>query len=90
MIKMNIDQEFELMVNYQVSIESNSIVVRNDHKDKYDYTLYSIVKPYPSYEDYLNGNDFEYGKVLYESNNLDSILESQDNMRAKIGSTVTI
>jgi hypothetical protein len=76
-IKLNVDEEFELMVNYQVSIETSSIVVRNDHRDKYDYTLYSIVEPYPSYEDYLNGNDFDYGKVLYESNNLDSIMRLQ-------------
>lgn len=76
---LDVEIEFGLMVGYQVVIESKCVIVKNSPKNKYKYSLYSIVEPIPSYIAYINGDDFIEGKLIKESSleNLKALQESR-------------
>jgi hypothetical protein len=77
---LTMESKFELMVAYQVSIESNSIIIENAENDPYRYTLYEIAEQV-SYEEYINGNEFELGRILKHSNSTDDLHFIQEGRR---------
>src|SRR6478609_2120527 len=68
-----IETEFELMADYQTAIESKSVIVENALEDPFRYSLYAISEPFPTYEEYMNGNDFDEEELLAESNTRDEL-----------------
>lgn len=80
---LTIENEFDLMVNYQIAIESKSVIITNDLRDKYRYSLYTIVKPFPTYEEYINGNEFDEGTLIKSSSSLDDLTLLQNSRRKK-------
>jgi hypothetical protein len=65
---LTVETEFEMMADYQLTIESKSVIVENALEDKFRYSLYSIHEPVPTYDEYMNGNDFDEDQLLSESN----------------------
>lgn len=80
---LNVETEFDLMVNYQIAIESKSVIVENDLRDKHRYSLVAVEEPFPSYEEYLNGDDFEETKIIRSSSSYDELRMIQDERRKK-------
>jgi len=78
---ISIDSEFELMANYQICIESKAFIVENSKKDLHRFSLYHIEEPYPTYEEYMNGNDFNETTLIRSSNSLEEIKVIQDSIR---------
>lgn len=70
---LTIETEFELMADYQTAVETKSIIVENALNDKHRYSLYSIEEPFPTYEEYLNGNDFDEHGLIKSSSSLDEL-----------------
>jgi len=76
-----IETEFELMADFQLSIESKSVIVENALNDKFRYSLYSITDQMPSYDDYMNGNEFEEDELIATSNSKDELKLQQQKRR---------
>lgn len=70
---LTVETEFELMADYQMSIESKTVIVMNSLQDKFRYSLYSISEPFPTYDEYMNGNDFDEDELIESSNNPDDL-----------------
>lgn len=81
---LTIDREFDLMVKYQLAIETTSVIIKNAPSDAYTYSLIRIEEPFPSYIDYLNGNDFNELDVITASDSMDYLLSLQDSKRLKV------
>lgn len=81
--QLTVDTEFELMLNFQLAIESKSVIVENDVRDKHRYSLYSIAEPFPSYEEYINGDDFDEQKLIKSSSSYDELKLLQEKRRKK-------
>lgn len=77
-----VDTEFEIMADYQLAIESKSVIVENALEDPYRYSLYSIAEPYPTYDEYMNGNDFDEAELIAESNTSDDLKLLQGEKRS--------
>lgn len=80
---LDVESEFELMVKYQRSIESQSVLIEHSLKDQFAYGLYNVVKPYPTYEEYLNGNDFIEGELIAQHSDIVQLEKVQDQRRVK-------
>lgn len=78
---LNLDREFELMVKYQITVESKSVVVKNNKHDEFPYSLYEIVEPYPTYEEYLHCNEFDEGQLIMNSLSLPVLDVVQERRR---------
>jgi hypothetical protein len=74
---LNVEVEFDLMANYQTIIENKSVIIENSDKDEFKYSLFKVKKPYPTYEEYLNGNEFEEGKLIKHSSSIDELQSLQ-------------
>jgi aspartate carbamoyltransferase catalytic subunit len=81
--QLDVDSEFELMVKYSRTIESKSVLVEHSLKDVFPYGLYNVVQPYPTYEEFQNGNDFIEGDLIRESSDIVLLEQIQDERRAK-------
>lgn len=80
---LDIDSEFELMVKYSRTIESKSVLVEHSLKDQFAYGLYNVLRPYPTYEEFVNGNDFIEGEIILASSNIVQLEHMQDGRRVK-------
>lgn len=78
---LTVETEFEMMADYQLAIESKSVIVENALEDKHRYSLYSILEPVPTYDEYMNGNEFDEGELLAESNTRDELKVLQETRR---------
>lgn len=78
---LTVDTEFEIMADYQLAIESKSVIVENALEDPFRYSLYSILEPVPTYDEYMNGNEFEEDELLAESNTKEELLVLQKGRR---------
>lgn len=76
-----VETEFELMADYQLSIESKSVIIENSLDDKFRYSLYSITQDVPTYNEYMNGNEFEEDELLATSNSKDELRLQQQKRR---------
>ena len=80
----NVEKEFDLMVNYQIIKESKSVIVENSVKDKHQYSLCTLLEPYPTYDEYKNGNDFDEDRVIFSSSLLSEIKGIQEERRSTL------
>ena len=80
---LDIESEFEMMVEYQRTIESKSVLVEHSLKDEFAYGLYNIVHPYPSYEEFINGNEFIEGDLIEANSDIVQLEKLQDVRRVK-------
>lgn len=78
---LDIDSEFELMVTYQRTIESQSLLIEHSLKDQFSHGLYNVVKPYPSYDEYSQGHDFIEGELIEQSSDIVQLINLQDGRR---------
>lgn len=76
-----VDTELDMMVDYQLAIESKSVIVENALEDPERYSLYSITDNVPTYDDYMNGNDFDEDQLLASSNNKEELKILQEERR---------
>jgi len=76
-----IETEFELMADFQLAIESKSVIVENALDDKFRYSLYSITDDLPTYDEYMNGNDFEEDELIATANSKDELVLLQRERR---------
>lgn len=90
MSTLTTDHEFDLMVNYQINIESQSTIVRNAPEDEFQYSLYEINKPYPTYAQYLNGNDFDESLLIMNSFSLEMVTDVQELRRKDFKSSLVM
>jgi hypothetical protein len=79
--QLSVETEFDLMVTYQRTIESKSVIIENDLRDKERYSLYSVSKPFPTYEEFLNGNEFDEQELIMSSSSIDALQLVQDSRR---------
>jgi hypothetical protein len=79
--QLSVETEFDLMVNYQRTVESKSVIVENDLKDKERYSLYTVSEPFPTYEEFLNGNEFDEQELIMSSSSIDALQLVQDSRR---------
>lgn len=80
---LDVETEFDLMVKYQVAIETKTVIIKNAPGDAYLYSLVAIDEPFPSYIDYLNGDDFDELVIITVSNSIDYLQSMQDKKRLK-------
>jgi hypothetical protein len=78
---ISVDTEFDMMADYQLAIESKSVIIENALEDDHRYSLYSILEPVPTYDEYMNGNEFEEDELLAESNTKEELLVLQKGRR---------
>lgn len=78
---LTVDTEFDMMADYQLAIETKSVIVENAIEDSKRYSLYSITDNVPTYEDYMNGNDFDEHELLASSNNKEKLKVLQEQRR---------
>jgi hypothetical protein len=78
---LTVDTEFELMADYQLAIESKSVIVENALEDTHRYSLYSITDNVPTYDEYMNGNEFDEDELLAESNTREELKVLQEQRR---------
>ena len=78
---LTVDTEFEIMADYQLAIESKSVIVENALEDTHRYSLYSIMDNVPSYDDYMNGNEFDEDELLAEANTKEELKILQEGRR---------
>lgn len=78
---LQVETKFDIMANYQTAIESKSVIVKNSPTDQYQYSLYMIVEPFPTFEEYINGNEFDEGELLEHSSNVSYLNHQQDVRR---------
>lgn len=64
---LNVEQELDLMIEYQNALESKSVIVKNSPRDEFRFSLFEIVEPYPTYNEYLHGNEFDEGQLIKHS-----------------------
>jgi len=74
---LSIEDEFHLMADYQNAIECKSVIVENALNDKHRYSLVEISEPFPTYEEYINGNDFDEGEIIISSSSMEDLKEHQ-------------
>lgn len=80
---MDVESEFALMVKYQRTIESKSVLTDHSSNDRALYGLYNVVQPYPTWEEYLVGYDFWEGELIKESSDIVELEKLQDQRRVK-------
>ena len=78
---LTVDTEFEIMADYQLAIESKSVIVENALEDKHRYSLYSIFEPVPTYDEYMNGNEFDEDELLAVANTKEELKVLQETRR---------
>ncbi len=78
---LNTDKKFDIMADYQLAIETKSILIENSPTDKYKYSLYEVVEPYPSFDEYINGNGFIENNLLGHSCDIIVLCAMQNNRR---------
>lgn len=76
-----IETEFEMMADFHLTIESKSVIVENALNDKFRYSLYSITDQLPTYDEYMNGNDFEEDELIATANSKDELVLLQRERR---------
>lgn len=76
-----VETEFDLMADFQLAIESKSVIVENALNDKFRYSLYSITDQMPTYDDYMNGNEFEEDELIATSNTKEELILLQQERR---------
>lgn len=76
-----VETEFELMADFQLAIESKSVIVENALNDTFRYSLYSITDELPTYDEYRHGNDFEEDELIATSNSKDELRLQQQARR---------
>lgn len=64
MEKDNHETQFELLCNYGSIVASRSIVVKNDERDEHPYSVYAVLTPFPTFEEYAEGEEFEEGELI--------------------------
>lgn len=74
---LDVQSQFDLMVKFQTAIESKSVIVQNSPKCKFAFSLYEISAPYPTFEEYLEGNDFNEGDPINHSSDIVQLEHSQ-------------
>lgn len=80
---LELNVELDLMVQYTTIIKSRSVIVQNAPNDPDRYTLYEICEPYPSYEEYMNGNEFDEGLLIRNSPSL-NLLKLVQSKRVQV------
>jgi hypothetical protein len=80
-VLLDVPSEFELMVKYQRILESEAVVIEHAPQDAHQYGLYTVLKPYPTYEEYMLGNDFIEDKLIMSWSDLVQLEALQDKLR---------
>jgi len=63
LIDRNTDEgQFALLCDYGDIITSQSIIIQNEFRD--EFFLYKVVEPFPLFEEYCEGNDFEEAELI--------------------------
>lgn len=78
---LQVETKFDIMANYQIAIESKSVIIENSPTDEHRYSLYNIVKPYPTFEEYINGYEFDEGEIIDHSSDISYLNHQQDIRR---------
>lgn len=78
---LELEAKFNLMVEYQRTIESQSIISNHSPQDQCAYGLYTLEQPIPSFEEYVEGNEFSEGILIAESSDIVQIMGMQDERR---------
>jgi hypothetical protein len=68
--QLDVDSEIDLMIKYHRTIESKSVLIEHSVDDAFRYGLYNVVAPYPTYEEFREGNDFTEGELIRESSDI--------------------
>jgi hypothetical protein len=75
--EIGVDDQIDLMIRYQNILESKSVIVQNDEEDEHPYSLYTVENPFPTYNDYLNGNEFDEGELIAHCQTYEQAIELQ-------------
>lgn len=54
--------QFTLLCDYGDIVSSQATIIQDRFKN--EFLLYKVVKPFPTFEEYCEGNDFEEGELL--------------------------
>jgi hypothetical protein len=54
--------QFTLLCDYGDIISSQATIVQNEFKN--EFFLYRVVEPFPTFEEYCEGNDFDEGELI--------------------------
>lgn len=54
--------QFTLLCDYGDIISSQTTIVQTEFRN--EFLLYKVVKPFPTFDEYCEGNDFEEGELL--------------------------
>jgi len=84
------EQEFDLLCNYGVVVASRSIVVENDERDKYRYSLYKVLEPFPTFDEYVRGEEFDEGELIVNCRTMDEILFAQNKYKIQVNSPILV
>ncbi len=57
------DAQFEMLVNYGTIVKTHATIVQLDQKD-YMFALYEVNEPYPKFDEYSKGEEFDEGKLI--------------------------
>lgn len=75
--KSNLDVQFELLITYGNIIKCKSIISQLDDKDKFSYALIAVEKPYPTFDEYVKGVEFEENELIDCYNSYDEAVMGQ-------------
>lgn len=78
---LDVESEFELMVRYSTTLQSLSHLIAHAPEDQNTHGLYEIVEPYPTYEEYKEGNDFVEGDLIEQSSDIVRLTNLQNSRR---------
>lgn len=84
------ETEFNLLCNYGEIISSHSIVVQNDDRDKFKYSLYKVLEPFPTFDEYVKGEEFDEGDLIANCDSMDEVLAVQNTYKFKHKTPVLI
>jgi hypothetical protein len=54
--------QFTLLCDYADILSTKSVIVANEYKNQ--FLLCSILEPYPTFDEYSEGDDFDEGEII--------------------------
>lgn len=73
------NSQFDLLCAYGDIITSKSIIVENETRDQ--FLLFKIVEPFPTFEEFLLGEEFEEGDLITTFGSLEQAKEAQNYLK---------
>lgn len=56
------DNQFTLLCEYGEILKTKTVIIPNEHKN--EFFLCKVLEPYPTFEAYSEGDDFDEGDII--------------------------